>query len=63
MSALSDITIVLEWLAATKTPTNRVAAALERLNNLQKLDRDLENMEPTPSGDIPADDYEGKDSS
>lgn len=30
-SALDDIVVVIEWLAAQKTPTGQVAEALDRL--------------------------------
>lgn len=32
-SALDDIIIVIDWLAAQKTPTGEVAEALDRLHN------------------------------
>ena len=36
---LDDIMVVLEWLCATKTPTNNAARALDRLRDIAKREK------------------------
>lgn len=51
-SALEDLIIVLEWLSATKTPTNQVAEALKRLHDRanSKIPMDVK-VDTNPSDD------------
>lgn len=48
-SALEDIIVVIDWLAATKTPSGQVAEALDRLRKRahDKIPVDVKIMDET----------------
>jgi hypothetical protein len=58
-SALDDIIVVLEWLAATKTPTNKVAEALDRLKKRGHIPADVKTENFADRGRQPDDDFGG----